>query len=102
MVHFVLDADGQQPFRVHFEWLAVAADRANANTRGTGELVVNAGQGQASLLSGALAFLAEDFRVDEHQGLIACRAEGEHYPAWIPAHWGGGEPNPLGGVRGGG
>jgi hypothetical protein len=42
MIHLMLDADGEQPLRIHFERFAVPAQRAHANMRGARQLVIDA------------------------------------------------------------
>ena len=70
MVHFVLNAHGEQPVGVELERFAVLVLRANADPRGARHLVVVAGYGQAAFLAFGFAFGRQELRIDEYPQLV--------------------------------
>ena len=100
MIHLMLDADGEQPIRIHFEARAVAPQCAYSNIRCARQLVVDAGQRQAALFAGTGTFLLQQLWIDQYQRLIARLAHIEHDQSFVYVDLSGGETDALGRVHG--
>ena len=75
MIDFVLDANGKSAFDFALERLAALVLRPHGHLRCACHLVVVTRNGKASFFGLDLAFGRQDFRIDQHEQIIARRGD---------------------------
>src|SRR5690606_30431539 len=100
MIDFVLNTDSKQPVGIELNRLAFAIERTDANPLGAPDLVVYPRHRQAPLLHLLDAFSREDFRIDQHERLIARLADIDDDNALVHVDLRRRQPNTRRGVHG--
>src|ERR1700722_11205093 len=65
MVHLMLDANSQKPFRIHLERRPVESQGAHTDVGGTLHLVVHVGYRQTAFFTGTAPIRLQELRIDE-------------------------------------
>src|SRR4051812_7036967 len=100
VIHFVLDAYGQQALRFERECVAVLVEGANLDALGTRHQLVDARQRKAALLDIGLAGGLDDFGIDQDDERIAAFGYVDHDDLLVYVDLGCGKADARGGIHG--
>jgi len=89
----VLDAHREQAVRLELQGLACGVQGPHTDARRPFDPFGNPRHRQATLIAGPGTFPGEDFRVDQHVGLVPCVGDIDDDQADMAVYLGGGQTN---------